>query len=60
MKKRDQLNFAVDDEVRTALDEIRSMCRPVPTISQAIRQAIFNERDRLRKRVDADRRKEGT
>ena len=50
-KERNQINFAVDDELRAALDDIRAMRRPVPTLSEAIRQAIFNERDALKRKL---------
>ena len=53
MQKRDQINFTVDAEVREALDDIRAMRRPVPSLSEAIRQAILNERDSLRRRIAA-------
>ena len=50
-KERNQINFAVDAELRAALDDIRAMRRPVPTLSEAIRQAIFNERDMLKRKL---------
>lgn len=50
-KERNQINFAVDAEIREALDDIRAMRRPVPSISQAIRQAILNERTTLKRQL---------
>lgn len=50
-KERNQINFAVDDEIREALDDIRAMRRPVPSVSQAIRQAILNERTTLKRHL---------
>ena len=60
MKHREQINFIADQEVREALDEIRAFRRPVPSISQAIRDAILNERDTLRRQVARERQKERT
>lgn len=51
--KRQQINFLVDDEIMKALDDIRSMRRPVPSISEAIRLAILSDRDALKRKVDA-------
>jgi hypothetical protein len=50
-KKRNQINFACDDALREALDDIRSLTRPVPSLSEAIRDAIFEKRDRLRRKA---------
>ena len=54
---RNQVNLVVDDEIREAIDEIRAMRRPVPTISEAIRQAILNERDSLKSKIAAQERR---
>lgn len=56
-KKRQQINFVADDEIRGALDEIRILCRPSPTVSETIRQAILDYRDALRRKVAAQERK---
>lgn len=53
--KRQQINFLVDDEIMQALDDIRAMRRPVPTVSEAIRVAILNERDSLKKKTDGQK-----
>lgn len=54
--KRQQINLLVDDETKQAIDEIRSMRRPVPTISEAVRQAILNERDTLKRKTEREKR----
>ena len=59
-RNRDQVNFTVDPEVRAALDDIRAMRRPVPSLSEAIRQAILNERDMLKRRITSQERKPDT
>lgn len=50
------INLLVDDETKQAIDEIRSMRRPVPTISEAVRQAILNERDTLKRKTEREKR----
>jgi rRNA-processing protein FCF1 len=52
MKDRTQINFIADQDVRDALDEIRTLRRPVPSISQAIRDAILNELETLRRQSE--------
>lgn len=54
--KRQQINLLIDDETKQALDDIRSMRRPVPTLSEAVRQAILNERDALKRKIEKERR----
>jgi hypothetical protein len=54
--KRQQINLLVDDEVLQAIDDIRAMRRPVPTVSEAVRAAILAERDALRRKTEKDRR----
>jgi hypothetical protein len=51
-----QINVVIDAEIKQAIDDIRAMRRPVPTISQAIRQAILNERDSLKSKIAAQER----
>lgn len=59
-KDRDQINFVVDADVRLAIDEIRAMSRPIPTISQVLRDAVLEKRDRLRKKIaDQEGKKAG-
>lgn len=52
-----QINVVIDAEIKQAIDDIRAMRRPVPTISQAIRQAILNERDSLKAEIAAQERR---
>ena len=52
-----QINVVIDAEIKEAIDDIRAMRRPVPTISQAIRQAILNERDSLKAKIAAQERR---
>mgnify|MGYP000991524542 CR=1 FL=1 len=52
-----QINVVIDAEIKQAIDDIRAMRRPVPTISQAIRQAILNERDSLKSKIAAQERR---
>ena len=48
---RQQINFLADDEVLEALSDIRRLAigKRLPTISDAIRDAIFEKRDRLKR-----------
>ena len=54
--KRQQINLLVDDEVLQAIDDIRAMRRPVPTVSEAVRAAILAERDALRRKIERERK----
>lgn len=53
--KRNQINFACDDELRDAIDDIRALIRPVPSLSETIRQSIFERRDRLKSSTARER-----
>jgi hypothetical protein len=53
MSTRKQINVRLDEEVLTAIEDIRSVMRPIPTVSEVIRIAILNERDRLKKKAGA-------
>ncbi len=46
-----QINVVIDAEIKQAIEDIRSMRRPIPSISDAIRQAILTERDSLRRKL---------
>lgn len=46
---RKQINIRVDDDVQVVIDDIRSLSRPVPSVTQAIVQALYEKRDRLQK-----------
>jgi Arc/MetJ-type ribon-helix-helix transcriptional regulator len=52
--KRRQLNIRLDDELFEIIDDLRAMVRPIPHVSDIVRQALRNERDRVRRRTDAD------
>jgi hypothetical protein len=52
MADRKQINFRADDELEEAIEEIRRLTSPIPSVSNAIRQAVLNERDRLRRKSD--------
>ncbi len=52
MDKRQQINVRLDAETIAAIDDIRAMTRPIPTMSEVIRAAILHERDALRRRTE--------
>lgn len=43
--------FRTDAEFLDALDELRSLLKPVPSKSDALRQAVFHELQRVRSSV---------
>lgn len=51
-----QINIRVDDDVLAAVEDIRSMSRPIPSVSKVWRDAILNERDRMRRKVEVQRK----
>lgn len=60
MQKRErplQINVIIDDEIKQAIDDIRAWTRPVPTISEAIREAIIEKRDALKRKTEAQERR---
>lgn len=46
-KRPDQINVVIDAEIRQAIDDIRALTRPVPNVSDVVRGAILEKRDRL-------------
>jgi hypothetical protein len=48
---RKQINVRVDAEVIAAIDDIRAMSRPIPSLSEVVRVAILERRERVRKQV---------
>lgn len=44
-----QINIRVDDEFLAAIEDIRAASRPIPTVTEAIRAAVFAYRDRLKR-----------
>lgn len=57
--RRPQLNMAVDDEFVQAVADLQRMDQSgkVPSMSQVVREAVIEKRDRLRQK--AERRKAG-
>lgn len=54
---RKQINVRLDAETLEAIDDLRSMMRPIPSMSEVIRMAILNERDRAKRKGEAGGRK---
>lgn len=52
MKKssRLQVNIAVDQAFLDAVEDIRAMTRPIPTITDVIKQAVRDRRDGMKAR----------
>lgn len=60
MKKRErplQINVIIDAEIKQAIDDIRAWTRPVPTASMAIREAIIEKRDALKRKIESQERR---
>lgn len=53
--KRQQINIRVDADFLRAVDEIRRMTAPIPSVTEAIKNAVFAHRDHLRRRTERDR-----
>ena len=41
------MTIRVDDEFKEAVDDLRTLIRPVPSKSEAVRRAVLEMRDRL-------------
>ena len=54
---RPQINIRVGDDVLAAIDDIRSMMRPIPTVADVIRMSILNYRDALKRKIEAQERR---
>lgn len=52
MDDRKQINIRVDQEFLDAVDDIRAMTRPVPNLSEAIRDAVIETRNRLKRKIE--------
>ena len=50
---RKQINVRLDSETIAAIEDLRSLMRPIPSMSEIIRIAILSERDRVKRKVDA-------
>ena len=48
--ERKQINIRVDDELLKTIEELRAMHRPIPTVSDLIREAVTEKYERERKR----------
>jgi hypothetical protein len=55
MADRKQINFRTDDEVLRAIEDIRKMVSPIPSVSEVLRQAVLDYRDKIVRKVDAQR-----
>jgi transcription initiation factor TFIIIB Brf1 subunit/transcription initiation factor TFIIB len=51
MSDRRQINFRAEDEVFQALEEIRKMISPIPTVSDVLRDAVLDYRDKVAKQL---------
>lgn len=49
--RRKQINVRLDEDVLTAIEDIRGVMRPIPSQSDVIRQAILQMRERVVKKV---------
>lgn len=56
MEKREQINIRLDAELRAAIEDMRAMVRPIPTITDIVREAIIERRDRIKRKRDAEAR----
>lgn len=57
LKYATAMTIRVDGEFVEAVDELRTLIRPVPTKSEAIRRAVLEMRERERKRSDGERKR---
>jgi hypothetical protein len=55
MSDRKQINFRADDEVLQAIEDIRKMVSPIPPVSEVLRQAVLDYRDKIARKVEAQR-----
>lgn len=54
MSKQKQLNIRVDDEFMSAMDDIRSSRRPIPSIADVIRDLVIEKRDAMRRKAEKE------
>jgi hypothetical protein len=59
MDQRKQINVRVDADVLAAVEDIRAMSRPIPSVSEVVRVAILERRDRVRKQLEKEGRADG-
>ncbi len=58
MSDRRQINFrdSEDGEVRRAIEDIRRVMSPIPSSSEVLRDAVFEYRDKVLRKVDAQQK----
>ena len=49
MAERTQINIRVEQDILNAIEEIRKLSSPIPTVADVIRRALIELRDRERK-----------
>ena len=49
LAERTQINVRVDSEILGAIEEIRKLSSPIPTIADVVRRAILELRDKEHK-----------
>lgn len=57
MSKRKQINVRLEEDVLTAIEDIRLLSRPIPTVSDVIRAAVLDQRDRIKRKIEAQEKK---
>jgi Arc/MetJ-type ribon-helix-helix transcriptional regulator len=60
MGDRKQINVRLDADTLAAIDDIRAMSRPFPSVSEVVRVAILERRERVRKQLEKEGRGSGT
>jgi hypothetical protein len=55
MSERKQINFRTDDEVLQAIEDIRKMVSPIPSVSEVLRVAVLDYRDKVARKVEAQK-----
>jgi Arc/MetJ-type ribon-helix-helix transcriptional regulator len=54
MDQRKQINVRVDADVLAAIEDIRAMSRPIPSVSDVVRVAILERRERVRRQLERE------
>lgn len=52
--KRKQINIRLDDDLVAAIEDLRALVRPIPTVTAIIREALIEKRDRVRRRAESE------
>lgn len=50
-----QLTFRPDEEVEQAIEDIRKMVSPIPSVSEVLRVAVLDYRDKVARKVEAQK-----